>query len=207
MGHETMLDRYLSVGLWGVSDILAGLGMKPWFTNLFVTQISSSVPGYSVSYVALLFLLYLQMVSLICVDGNTREQMLRIAVMRLFGKKLPASQAWKMIWIERMDADECEFHLLKHREECARSQEQRAWKVSSSFSDYWEATGLSEEAGNSKLMKVSVSLENVCAFFCCNDTQAWFLESMKYEKEQLVLLDMFTCCTFLTTCPLFPPQT
>lgn len=51
---------------------------------------------FSVSCVALLFLLYLQMVPLICVDGNTCEQMLCIDAMRLFKKKLSPSQAWKM---------------------------------------------------------------------------------------------------------------
>lgn len=59
MGHETMPDGYLSVGLCGVSTVLGGLGPKPRFTALFVAQISSSVPVFSVSYVALLFLLYL----------------------------------------------------------------------------------------------------------------------------------------------------
>lgn len=178
-----MPDRYLSVGLWGVSTIWVGLGLKPWFTALFVTQISSSVPGFSVSYVALLFLLYLQMVSLTCVDGNTYERLLHIDVMRPFKMKLLPSQAWKMIWIERMDPDECELHLLKHREVCANSQEQRAWKVSPSFSDYWEATELSEGAGNGKLMTVSVSLESVCAFFCCNDTQADFLKAWSMKNN------------------------
>lgn len=59
MGHETMPDGYLSVGLCSVSTVLGGLGLKPGFTAPFVAQISSSVPVFSISYVALLLLLYL----------------------------------------------------------------------------------------------------------------------------------------------------
>lgn len=122
------------MGLWAYFDKLMTESL------IYSPVCDADIPfrsGFSISYLVLLLMLCLQMVSLVWGDGNTHAQLLCSDVIRLFKIKVSPSQAWKMIWIETMDPDACELQLSKWDVQGVRSKEPEAKPITA----YREATG------------------------------------------------------------------